>query len=144
MFKSTNYPKHTDTVSDDENDSEPDSSSVGETEHLLQLMLMQHSEGPYFLLHLMTYRVQSGILINSWTNLSLSGMLNNLYALMKNAPEMKTTVHEIDQFIGTHTIMTVVSMPSYRIYWQKTTRYESVAGVMSRKRFDQAEGRARF
>ena len=86
----------------------------------------------------MTYnQVQSGILINSWTNLSLSRWLNNLYALMKNAPELKSTAQEIDQFIGMHIIMTVVRMPSYCIYWQETTRYETVAGVMGRKRFDQ-------
>ena len=56
---------------------------------------------------------------------------------MKNAPELKPTAHEIDQFIGMHIIMTVVWMASYRMYWQEITHYESVAGVMGRKRFDQ-------
>ena len=67
----------------------------------------------------------------------MSGSLNHLYALMKNAPEVKTTAHEMDQFIGMHIIMTVVRMSSYRVYWQKTTRYESVAGVMGKMKFDQ-------
>ena len=32
-------------------------------------------------------------------------------------------------------MMTVVRMPSYRKYWEKSTRYEPIAGVMRRKRF---------
>ena len=51
---------------------------------------------------------------------------------MKNAPELKPT-HEIDPFIGMHIIMTVARMPSYRIYWQETTRYESVAGLWAER-----------
>ena len=62
---------------------------------------------------------------------------SNLYALMNNAPELKTTADEIKQFIGMHILMTVVRIPSYCMYWQETTRYEPVAGVMGRKRFDQ-------
>uniref|UniRef100_UPI00358E218E piggyBac transposable element-derived protein 3-like n=1 Tax=Myxine glutinosa TaxID=7769 RepID=UPI00358E218E len=61
---------------------------------------------------------------------------SNLYAVMKNAPELKSTPAEMEQFIGMHIMMTVVHMPSYRMYWRKTTRYEAVTGVMSRKRFD--------
>ena len=32
--------------------------------------------------------------------------------------------------------MTIVKMPSYRMYWQKWTCYEPIAGVIGRKRFD--------
>ncbi|KAK9965402.1 hypothetical protein ABG768_018879 [Culter alburnus] len=61
---------------------------------------------------------------------------SNLYAVMKNAPELKTTPSEIEQFIGLHILMTVVRMPSYRMYWQTATRYDPIATVMGRKRFD--------
>ena len=62
---------------------------------------------------------------------------SNLHALVKNAPELKTTADEIEQFIGMHILMTVVGMPSYRMYLQKTTRNEPVSGVMARKGFVQ-------
>lgn len=61
---------------------------------------------------------------------------SNLYAAMKNGPELKTTPSEIEQFIGLHILMTVVRMPSYRMYWQTATRYDPIATVMERKRFD--------
>ncbi|XP_051994392.1 piggyBac transposable element-derived protein 3-like [Xyrauchen texanus] len=55
---------------------------------------------------------------------------------MKNGSELKTTPSEIEQFIGLHLLMTVVRMPSYRMYWQMATRYDPIATVMGRKRFD--------
>uniref|UniRef100_A0A3B4GR65 PiggyBac transposable element-derived protein domain-containing protein n=1 Tax=Pundamilia nyererei TaxID=303518 RepID=A0A3B4GR65_9CICH len=61
---------------------------------------------------------------------------SNLYAAMKNGPELKTTPSEIEQFIGLHILMTVVRMPSYCMYWQTATRYDPIATVMGRKRFD--------
>uniref|UniRef100_A0AAY4B9J0 PiggyBac transposable element-derived protein domain-containing protein n=1 Tax=Denticeps clupeoides TaxID=299321 RepID=A0AAY4B9J0_9TELE len=61
---------------------------------------------------------------------------SNLYAVMKNGPELKTTPLEIEQFIGLCILMTVVRMPSYRMYWQTATRYDPIATVMGRKRFD--------
>ncbi|KAK7135513.1 hypothetical protein R3I94_014246 [Phoxinus phoxinus] len=61
---------------------------------------------------------------------------SNLYAVMKNSPELKTTPSEMEQFIGLHILMTVVRMPSYRMYWQTATRYDPIATVMGRKRFD--------
>ncbi|XP_055087231.1 piggyBac transposable element-derived protein 3-like [Periophthalmus magnuspinnatus] len=61
---------------------------------------------------------------------------SNLYAVMKNGPELKTTPSEMEQFIGLHILMTVVRMPSYRLYWQTATRYDPIATVMGRKRFD--------
>uniref|UniRef100_A0A6Q2ZH78 PiggyBac transposable element-derived protein domain-containing protein n=1 Tax=Esox lucius TaxID=8010 RepID=A0A6Q2ZH78_ESOLU len=61
---------------------------------------------------------------------------SNLYAVMKNGPELKTTPSEIEQFIGLHILMTVVRRPSYRMYWQTATRYGPIATVMGRKQFD--------
>ncbi|KTF84654.1 hypothetical protein cypCar_00033677 [Cyprinus carpio] len=61
---------------------------------------------------------------------------SNLYAVMKNGPELKTTPSEIEQFIGLHILMTIVCMPSYRMYWQTATRYDPIATVMGHKRFD--------
>lgn len=49
---------------------------------------------------------------------------SNLYAVMKNGQELKTTPFEMEQFIGLHILMTVVRMPSYRMYWQMATRYD--------------------
>ncbi|KAM4552082.1 piggyBac transposable element-derived protein 1-like [Odontesthes bonariensis] len=61
---------------------------------------------------------------------------SNLYAVMMNGPELKTTPAEMEQFIGLHILMTIVRMPSYRMYWQTATRYDPIATVMGRKRFD--------
>lgn len=55
---------------------------------------------------------------------------------MKDGILLKTTAFEVEQIIGLHILMTVVKMPSYRMYQAKATRYEPVAGVMGRKRFD--------
>ncbi|XP_038123402.1 piggyBac transposable element-derived protein 3-like [Cyprinodon tularosa] len=61
---------------------------------------------------------------------------SNLYAYMKSGSELKTTSAEMEQFIGLHILMTIVRMPSYRMYWQTATRYDPIATVMGRKRFD--------
>ncbi len=61
---------------------------------------------------------------------------SNLYAVMMNCPELKTTPSEMEQFVGLHILMTIVRMPSYRMYWHTTTRYDPIATVMGRKRFD--------
>ena len=42
-----------------------------------------------------------------------------------------------DMFIGIHILMAVVEIPSYRMYWHETTRYEPVAGAIGRNRSDQ-------
>ena len=61
---------------------------------------------------------------------------SNLYAAEKNTPLLNSTLAEMEQFSGMHILMTVVRMPSYHKYWEKPTRYEPIAGVMGRKRFD--------
>nr|XP_039255146.1 piggyBac transposable element-derived protein 3-like [Styela clava] len=60
----------------------------------------------------------------------------NIYAHQKNGIKLETNVAEIEQFIGIHMLMTVVKMPSYRMYWAKATRSEPIALAMGRKRFD--------
>ena len=80
-------PQHADTVSDDESDTEPRPGPARlNRQQFTWIHRKPHTADvdatyPYFLLHLMTYRVQSGILTNSWTDLSLSGSLNNLICM---------------------------------------------------------------
>lgn len=49
---------------------------------------------------------------------------------------IRTTVSEIERYMGIHMIGTIVRMPSYRMYWSEGTRYAPVVDSMSRNRFD--------
>lgn len=55
----------------------------------------------------------------------------SIYAHYKEREILYTNVGEIEIFTGMHVLMSVVKMPSYRLYWAKATRYEPVASVMS-------------
>ena len=140
-------PQHADTVSDDESDTEP---RPGPARLNRQQFTWRHRKPPTADVDA-TFRgpifspppddlPSTKWYFDEFMDRSVFEWIaeqSNLYALMKNAPELKTTADEIEQFIGMHILMTVVWMPSYRMYWQETTRYEPVAGVMRRKRFDQ-------
>lgn len=41
----------------------------------------------------------------------------NLYSVQKTGVSIRTTVSEIERYIGIHMIVTIVKMPTYRIYW---------------------------
>eukprot|EP00795_Rhopilema_esculentum_P017035 gene17035-8543_t len=43
---------------------------------------------------------------------------------------------EIENYLGVLLRMCIVQMPRYRMYWETETRYEQVAGIMSRNRFE--------
>ena len=140
-------PQHADTVSDDESDTEP---RPGPARLNRQQFTWRHIKPPTADVDA-TFRgpifspppddlPSTKWYFDQFMDISVFEWIaeqSNMYALMKNAPELKTTADEIEQFIGMHILMTVVRMPSYRMYWQETTRYEPVAGVMGRKRFDQ-------
>jgi hypothetical protein len=47
-----------------------------------------------------------------------------------------TDTHELLAFIGAHIFMGIDSLPQRRMYWQAGTRHATVAGVLSRDRFE--------
>lgn len=62
----------------------------------------------------------------------------NLYSTQCNLNKgSKATCHEeIEHFLGILLQMCIVQIPRYRMYWQSSTRYEQVASIMSRDRFE--------
>ena len=62
----------------------------------------------------------------------------NKYSVQINPDKpLKLSKDELEQFIGILFIMSIVRMPSVRNLWEHQTRYEKVANVMSRTRFEQ-------
>ena len=84
---------------------------------------------------------------NSWTPLNyfelfwkadLNVLLSeqtNLYSVQRKGTSLKTTAGEIQQFIGLQMFMSILELPSYRMYWAKETRYPPIADVMSVNRY---------
>lgn len=60
----------------------------------------------------------------------------NLYSVQQKGNSINTCTSEIEQFLGIHLMMSVVKMPSYRMYWANETRFSPVADKLSRNRFD--------
>ena len=62
----------------------------------------------------------------------------NLYSTQCNVNRgsISTCPEEIEHFLGILLQMCIVQMPRYRMYWQSSTRYEQVANIMSRDRFE--------
>lgn len=42
----------------------------------------------------------------------------------------------MEQYIGIHFYMSIVKMPSYRMFWSRQTTFTMVSDTMSRNRFD--------
>ena len=61
---------------------------------------------------------------------------SNLYCVQKTGRPLKTNKNEMEQFLGIHIMAGIVTMPSYRMYWADSTRFDPIVGVMSRNRFD--------
>ena len=59
----------------------------------------------------------------------------NIYAMQKSGKELGVTAKELQQVIGMFFRMGLTKMPCSRMYWEKDTRYEQVADIMSRNRF---------
>ena len=62
----------------------------------------------------------------------------NLYSTQCNLDKgsIRTSETEIEQYLGILLRMCIVKMPQYQMYWNITSRYEPVAHVMSRDRFE--------
>lgn len=60
----------------------------------------------------------------------------NLFSVQNTGNSIGTTVKEIEQFIGIYLLSGVVRVPSYRMYWAQESRYDTIADIMSRNRFD--------
>lgn len=60
----------------------------------------------------------------------------NLYSTQKTGTSVNTSVQEIEQFLGIHVMSGIVRVPSYKMYWQQSTRFAPIADTMSRNRFD--------
>jgi len=59
---------------------------------------------------------------------------SNLYAVLSGS-SFRTTVAELEQYVGILMKMGMVPMPSYRSYWSTELRLPAVADIMSRDRF---------
>lgn len=60
----------------------------------------------------------------------------NIYSVEKLGKSLNTTPNEIEQFIGIHIMSGIVRTPAYRLYWASGTRYDAIADIMSRNRFE--------
>lgn len=61
----------------------------------------------------------------------------NLYSVQKKGTSINTTSGEIEQFIGMQMYMSIIAFPVYRMYWANETRYNPIADIMSRNRYQQ-------
>lgn len=59
------------------------------------------------------------------------------YAMQKDGIELKVCKDDIEKYVGILLHMGIVKMPSYRMFWAENTRYEKVADVLSRNRFEE-------
>lgn len=68
----------------------------------------------------------------------------NLYSTQKSGSSINTNDHEIEQFLGIHLIMSIIKMPSYKMFWNQRTKYSLVADNMSRNRFEKLRSNIHF
>lgn len=61
--------------------------------------------------------------------------MTNLYSVQKTGTSVNTNKKEMEQLIGMFFHMGLAKMPGNRCYWETGTRYDPVANVMSRNRF---------
>ena len=59
----------------------------------------------------------------------------NQYSIQKSGICINTNVKELEQVLGMYFRMGLVRMTGTRMYWEKETRYDLVAGVMPHNRF---------
>uniref|UniRef100_A0A2C9LG34 PiggyBac transposable element-derived protein domain-containing protein n=1 Tax=Biomphalaria glabrata TaxID=6526 RepID=A0A2C9LG34_BIOGL len=85
------------------------------------------------------YEVQSPM--HYFKNFLMDDMLElivkftNEYSVEKSGKSIDTNKKEIEQIIGMFLRMGLAKMPGVKCYWETDTRYDPVAGVMSRNRF---------
>lgn len=60
----------------------------------------------------------------------------NLYSAQSSGTSLNTTPQEIEQYFGIHMFMSIIKMPSYRMFWSDNTRFPPVFETMPRNRYD--------
>ncbi|KAL1482687.1 hypothetical protein MTO96_033631 [Rhipicephalus appendiculatus] len=68
----------------------------------------------------------------------------NKYYLQKNGTALGMTIEELTSVLGMFFRMGLVDMHSVRAYWEQGSRYELVAQVMSRNRFERITSHLHF
>ena len=69
----------------------------------------------------------------------------NLYSTQKNPNKpLNVTTQEIRNFIGIVYMMSVYKLPATRMYWNKTTRIERIATVMTCNRWEAIKNHLHF
>ena len=60
----------------------------------------------------------------------------NLYSVQTSGKSINTSFHEMEQFLGFSMKMSLVSLPSYDMYWSNEFRINFIADVMGLKRYE--------
>ena len=60
----------------------------------------------------------------------------NLYSIQRTGIPINTNTEEIRTFIGMLTLLGIVQLPTYKLYWSKEMGYPPVADVMPVNRFE--------
>ena len=58
----------------------------------------------------------------------------NIYSVQESGKCTDTNAQEIERFIGIQMLMSIISLPSYELYWLKDLHVDCVVNVMSLKR----------
>jgi len=61
---------------------------------------------------------------------------SNLCCAQKTGRPLNTNKNEMEQFLGIHITAGIANMPSYRMYWADSIRFDPIGDVMSRNWFD--------
>ncbi len=68
----------------------------------------------------------------------------NLYSVQKYGKSVQTSAAEITTLVGMMMKMGIVKLPAYKLYWSQNLRYEPVANVMTKNRFQELMGDLHF
>ena len=60
----------------------------------------------------------------------------NLYSVQQSGISINTNHKEMEQLIDMQMLMSIISLPSYELYWSKRLRIDCVADVMGLKRYE--------
>ena len=73
-----------------------------------------------------------------WSNNIIENLATqtNIYSVQKSGKCIDTNAQEIEKFIGTQMLMSVMTLPSYELNWSKDLCVDCVANVMSLKRYE--------
>jgi len=68
----------------------------------------------------------------------------NLYSVQKNGTSINTNTNEIEIFLGIHMVMSIVKMPTMRMYWANNSKYTAISDAMARNRFENLRANIHF